>query len=233
MPAVEIDGCDLHASVRGFVDRVDAWRQDGNNYFRVVDYKTGTKDFDYCDVFHGIGLQMLLYMYALEQGGEQVLGPDPRPAGVQYFPARMPYINAMDRSCAGKLEKEREDKLRRNGLVLADADVIRSMEPEGSSSRIRCTVKSDGTITGDVMDREQLSMLKDHVFQKLRELVNEISSGNITPNPYTRGNDRGACNYCAFKEICHSSSVPGRRNFKTVNAERFWQDVAKEVDPRG
>ena len=25
-------------------------------YFRVVDYKTGKKSFDYCDVFNGVGL---------------------------------------------------------------------------------------------------------------------------------------------------------------------------------
>ena len=28
----------------------------------MMDYKTGRKDFDYCDVFNGVGLQLLLYL---------------------------------------------------------------------------------------------------------------------------------------------------------------------------
>ena len=64
MPAVAIPGKTKDAVLGGYVDRVDQWKADGRNYFRVVDYKTGKKDFDYCDVYNGIGLQMLLYLFA-------------------------------------------------------------------------------------------------------------------------------------------------------------------------
>lgn len=233
MPFVAIEECDMDACVRGFVDRVDAWQESGNNYFRVVDYKTGIKDFDYCDIFNGIGLQMLLYMYALEQGGEEILGSWPRPVGIQYFPARMPYLNVPGKLADGIVPKDREETLRRNGLVLADGDVLDAMEPEGSPHRIRFNQKVDGVISGDVMTREQIILLKKFVFHRLRGFVNDIASGNIEPNPYTRGNDHGACMYCEFKEICHSDMVAGRRNYKNVNADRFWQDVEKEVGPLG
>ncbi len=97
----EFDYCDvfngvgraMQAVLRGFVDRVDVWSNGASQYYRVVDYKTGKKEFDYCDVFNGVGLQMLLYLFALRESGTDLLGQRPVPAGVQYFPARAPYIS--------------------------------------------------------------------------------------------------------------------------------------------
>ena len=73
----------MEARLRGFVDRVDAWCDGFRKFFRVVDYKTGKKDFDYCDVYNGVGLQMLLYLFALERSGENAVGQHATAAGVQ------------------------------------------------------------------------------------------------------------------------------------------------------
>ena len=35
----------------------------------VVDYKTGRGSFDLTEVWHGLGLQMLLYLFTLEEEG--------------------------------------------------------------------------------------------------------------------------------------------------------------------
>lgn len=225
MPAVDIPGADIAACVRGAVDRVDIWNHNGNNYFRVVDYKTGVKDFDYCDVFNGIGLQMLLYMFALENG-ESVLGENPRPVGVQYFPARIPYLNAEHKLEGSALEEHWSNALKRKGLVLKDTDILEAMEP-GGPVRLNVQIKK-GEICGHVMDAEQMRQLKAHVFDTLRDLVNQVASGNVEPNPYTRGNDYNACRFCPYKAICHYIGVPGRRNYAAMNAERFWQDIGKE-----
>lgn len=225
MPAVDIFGAEIPACVRGAVDRVDVWKTNGNNYYRVVDYKTGIKDFDYCDVFNGIGLQMLLYLFALENG-EVVIGEAPRPAGVQYFPARMPYLSAASKLEGKALQDHWKDTLKRKGLVLKDADILEAMEP-GGPVRLNVQIKK-GEICGHVMDREQMHQLKDYVFDTLKDLVNEIASGNVEPNPYTRGKDYSACRFCPYKTICHYVSVPGRRNYAAMNADRFWQEIGKE-----
>ena len=56
MPPIAIPNHAMNAVLRGFVDRVDVWDSGVSRYFRVVDYKTGKKDFDYCDVYNGVGL---------------------------------------------------------------------------------------------------------------------------------------------------------------------------------
>lgn len=232
MPAVSVPGADIPAQIGGFVDRVDKWNDGVNNYFRVVDYKSGKKSFDYCDIFNGIGLQMLLYMFALEQGGEEVLGSHPIPVGVQYFSARYLYLPSEHRQTEEEAWKDREKTLVRKGLVLQDDAVLDAMQPDGAPQRLQAKRNKDGQYAGDLADREQFAMLRTYVFQILKNLVNEIASGNVSPNPYTRG-QYGACSFCPYGTVCHKATVEGRRNYKEMKAPWFWEEVEKEVSKDG
>ena len=51
---------------------MDGWLHDGRLYLRVVDYKTGKKSFDLSDLRYGLGIQMLLYLFTLEQEGARL-----------------------------------------------------------------------------------------------------------------------------------------------------------------
>ena len=233
MDAISIPNGEIEAQLRGFVDRVDVWNNGYCNYFRVVDYKTGRKDFDYCDVFNGIGLQMLLYLFALEQEGENVLGDNLIPAGVQYFAARSPFVTANGRLTDVEAAAEHGKTWKRKGLVLADDAVVYAMQPEGTPKRLSCKFDKDGVLTGDIANREQLKLLKRYVFQVLRDMVYDIVSGNVTPNPYTRGSSHNACAYCPYQSVCHFATVEGRRNYKTMTAQRFWEEIGREVEQDG
>jgi ATP-dependent helicase/nuclease subunit B len=233
MPPIAISGSDMEARLRGFVDRVDVWNAAGQKYFRVVDYKTGKKDFDYCDIYNGIGLQMLLYLFALARGGEAVLGEGAYPAGVQYFPARAPVV-ASD----GALSEEEAEALRirewkRKGLLLQDEVVLQAMQPEGTPKRLDFTVKKDGSITGGVATSEEMDILEKYVMLLLSQIVDDITSGDITANPYTRGSSHNACAYCPYSQICHSEQVEGRRDYAAMKAEEFWDRIRKKVTANG
>lgn len=229
LSAIQIPGQNIQAQLRGFVDRVDAWQEDGRNYFRVVDYKTGKKDFDYCDVFNGLGLQMLLYLFALEAEGQKLLGKHPIPAGVQYFPARVPVLSTDNDLSSEEAERERQPQWKRKGLILSDEDVLFAMENADSPTRLSCRRKKDGTVTGDIASREQFKLLSKYVFRLLGKMVDDIASGNVTPNPYTRGSSHNACRFCPYGAVCHASSVEERRNYKMMSSQRFWDEIEKEM----
>lgn len=229
MPAIQINGKRMEAQLRGFVDRVDVWQQGTVNYFKIVDYKTGKKDFDYCDVFNGLGLQMLLYLFALEQAGDELLGKNPIPAGVQYFPARVPIMAADSEITDEEIEKARQAHWKRNGLLLNDEAVLNAIDHSDTQFRLCCKFKKDGTISGDIANRQQLKLLCAYIFGLLGRMVDDIASGNVTPNPYTRGSSHNACQFCPYGAICHASSVQDRRNYKMMSSQRFWDEVTKEV----
>lgn len=233
LSAIAVPGKNMDAQLRGFVDRVDAWRDGVKNYFRVVDYKTGQKSFDYCDVFNGSGLQMLLYLFALEQEGKELLGENPTPAGVQYFPARVPVMSADGELTDEEAAEERVPGWRRKGLLLNNDEILHAMEHTDPPTRLCCRKRKDGTITGDVADAQQLKMLKKYVFALLGNMVDEIASGVVEPNPYTRGSSHNACRFCDFSTICHTNTVEGRRNYKTMTAQRFWEEIERQVGRDG
>lgn len=223
----------LQAQLNGFVDRVDMWSSDGRTYFKVVDYKTGKKDFDYCDIFNGLGLQMLLYLFALEENGEFLLGDDPIAVGVQYFPARAPYILVDGMDDEPTILATREKAWKRKGLLLDDMDVLHAMDTGENSKRLCVTVKKDGSLSGDFADYGQFKLLRAYVFLLLGKIVDEIASGCVDPNPYTRGSSDHACRFCPYGPVCHPATVDGRRNYKTITAPKFWEDVEKEVNAHG
>lgn len=233
MDAISITGHKMDALLRGFVDRVDVWQADGRNYFRVVDYKTGKKDFDYCDVFNGLGLQMLLYLFALQDGGQTLLGQASVPAGVQYFPARAPLVSADGVLTAVEAEEARRKTWKRKGLLLLDEDVLHAMEPGDEPKRLSYARKKDGSISGDVADRAQFALLKAYIFSLLGKLVDEIASGCVEPNPYTRGSSHDACAFCPYGAICHQATVAGRRNYKAMTVQRFWDEIGEEMKKHG
>ena len=81
--------------------------------------------------------------------------------------------------------------------------------------------------------REQLKLLRQYVQRILQNLIAQIAQGNVEPNPYCRGKSYDACTYCPYGSVCHVQDVTGRRNYKAISAQQFWEDVEKEVESRG
>lgn len=227
MPSVEIPGGAMAARIQGFVDRLDTYEKDGQTYVRVVDYKTGRKDFDYCDVLNGIGLQMLIYLFALEDVGQNLLGAQPQAAGVLYFPARAAVLPTEGPVAPEEARALRQKEARRKGLILADEGVLEAMD--GSESQRFLPVKrgKDGSLGGDVAAPGQLAMLKKYVMETLAKLVDGIAGGQVEPNPYVRG-DHEACRFCDYGGACHLDLWGEPRVFRAVTGPEFWQQVEKE-----
>ena len=98
---------------------------------------------------------------------------------------------------------------------------------------MRYMVNKDGSLAGDLADREQMKLLEGYVFHYLARMVEDIASGNVEPNPYTRGSSHNACAYCPYGSICHEKNVEGRRNYRAMDAAKFWEEVGKEMGKIG
>lgn len=231
MGPVEIRGELGTALVSGAVDRVDLFHAPHGDFVRVVDYKTGSKEFDYTDVLTGVGLQMLIYLFALEDKGELEFGFPVKPAGVLYFPARKKILSApaaLDQEAADQL---RQRDLQRKGLLLDDTCLLEAMEPCDGQPRWLPYKTVKGKRVGDLADSSQLRQLRGFVNGLLQKFTDEIFAGNITPNPYERG-DRDACCYCDYADACRKKPEQVRR-LRTLQASEFWQTLEQEEVQHG
>lgn len=204
MPPASVEDEQDKVTVSGKVDRVDGWVHDGKIYLRVVDYKTGRKEFSLSDVLRGIGLQMLIYLFVLEKKGIQRYGMEVVPAGVLYMPAREIILD-MDRSSSDQeIEKERGKKLRRHGLVLDDTDVIEAMEHGKTPKYIPVKFGKDGSPSGDSLaDLEKFGALSKHIDKMLLDMGKCLGRGEISADPYFKSTVENACMYCDFYDACH------------------------------
>lgn len=228
MPPVALRGTDMEAEIVGYVDRVDLCQIHGVNYVRVVDYKTGNKDFDYCDILNGIGLQMLLYLYALEDGGQDLFGGKLAPAGVLYFPARMDLLSGGEKLPPEEVEEQRRKALRRKGIVLKDDDVVWAMEQSETPKYLPCKRNKGGELVSGVATSEQMEQLRDYIYAEVGRLIDKISDGSVAPDPYYRGQERDVCRYCDYRDACHLDAYGSRRPFQAVKEKDFWEKIGGE-----
>ena len=233
LPAVTIREADATLSVRGKVDRVDGWIHDGKLYVRVVDYKTGKKTFDLSDLQEGLGIQMLLYLFALRSEGEAYFGMPVVPAGVSYLPAREEILS-MDRNASEQeVEKAMKRALRRTGLVLNQPEVLQAMEHSAleHACYLPVTFGSGGkSITGGLASAEQLGKLSRYVDKLLHQIAAELRRGNVDADPWARGPQESACTYCPFASACFFDEKRDRlRRIGKVEEESFWRFVDKAV----
>lgn len=190
-------------SVRGKVDRVDAWQEGENNFIRVIDYKTGGKDFKLYEVLEGINMQMLIYLFAIWQNGGEKFG-NVVPAGVLYFPAKANRISAAK---AGRydgeasLRKAEKDAYSMKGMVLNNVGVITAMEHGTGGVLIPSKIDAKGNVSGNVISLESLYKLKNYVDNEIKNMAYSLYDGKIEAFPTEK-----ACDYCDFKSVCRRES---------------------------
>ncbi len=227
LPAVEFQGETAKAKLVGFVDRVDIYTENGVSYARVVDYKTGKKAFDYTEISNGLGMQMLLYLFALCDGGKALFGEKLQPAGVLYFPARNSLMSAKVKLTPEEAQKTAQKERPREGLITDDGNIIAAMEHlDGAPTFLPIKISSKGEISGSLVAGGQMHHLKSYVFDTLGQVVDHMASGAVEPLPMDRGPDQSPCNYCDYAQICHEKSGEiNRKPLKKITTEEFWKLV--------
>lgn len=231
MAPVQVKGKRASAVISGAVDRVDLFTNGPSSFVRVVDYKTGKKDFDYTDLLSGMGLQMLIYLFALERNGQAVFDRSLQPAGVLYFPARLDTIHVQERPDAAVVQKEREKKFVRKGLLYDDETVLSAMEPADAEQHcLPYRVNKKGERSGDLADAAQLELLRQYVRSTLADLADTMAGGNVLPNPYFRGSEHSACQYCEYAAACHLDICPDQRRYLASTGQKAFWDVLKRKE---
>ena len=135
LPPVQCEDGDVSVSLSGKVDRVDGYIKNGRLYLRVMDYKSGKKSFSLSDIWYGLNMQLIIYLYALQQEG---LGRyrarltaelnEIVPAGVLYVPVRDELPDAARDTDEEGLRILRDKALRRSGLLSDDMSLLEAME---------------------------------------------------------------------------------------------------------
>ena len=235
IPPVELGELGGSLSLTGIADRVDGWLHDGKLYLRVVDYKTGRKEFSLSDVWYGRNLQMLLYLFTLADGGGERYGSEIVPAGVVYIPARSPMLSAAGPVNDAELDAARAKELRRSGLVLDDPSVMEAWEHGEDKRYIPVKFKNGAPSSDALADLERLGLLSRHIKKELGGMAKQLRAGSIAADPWYRSRQDNACLNCDYAAACAFRDGQGgeqSRYLAKLSTEEVWAKM-EEVDRRG
>lgn len=224
-------------NLRGRIDRMDVFEDDENVYVKIMDYKSGSTSFDLSLLYHGLQLQLVVYMdAALDAEARKHPEKNTVPAGIFYYHIDDPVLERQEDMSPEQVEAGILKKLRMNGLVNSSLEVIRHMdhEIEKESDVIPVALK-DGLIQetrSSVAGGKRFARLSGYVTGKLKTMGEEILDGTVTINPYKQGN-RTACDYCPFHSVCGfdlKTKGFAFRRFPAMKAEEIWARIDQEED---
>lgn len=201
---------------KGKIDRVDICRSDVIPTVRVVDYKTGEKSFSLPHLARGLDMQMLLYLFSLENTPAfgKVL-----PGGVMYLPSsqlkRKEYEN---RGKTKKTSQETTDSHYRMQGVLLEG-VLSGMEPE---ARTFCKPITDVYDTGNLfaVNDVQMGQLRNYVEQRVCSMADALYEGRFTPDPFIEGK-HSTCKNCTCADLCGHAEQPADPGDESISKDRM------------
>ena len=213
-------------TVGGIIDRVDLYKdENGTTYVRVVDYKTGRKEFKLADVLYGMSLQMLIYLAALAQN------KDLHPAGILYMPAFIASVTSDGTESAEKLKQEVEKNLRMNGLLLKDNEILNAMEMglNGRFIPVYLTKTRKLSGTASALNEPELQIVLRYVERLIATMAEELSAGEIMAKPLMQ--NINACAWCPYTSVCgseHAADDAEKNSMKNDEAlARMENDLEK------
>ena len=225
IPPIELGGDQDALSLIGVADRVDGWLHEGKLYLRVVDYKTGQKEFSLSEVLQGMNLQMLLYLFTLSDGAQQRYGHEIVPAGIMYVPARAPMLSADTALDADAVTAERSKELRRSGLLLDSESVKEAWEHGAEKRYIPIKIRYGRPVPDSLASLERLGLLDRHIRRTLSGMAKELRAGSIAADPFFRSQSDNACLRCDYRGACQFAEGRGgekSRYLPKYSPEEVW-----------
>ena len=228
----------------GRIDRVDTCEEEDKVLVKVIDYKSGNTSFDLLALYHGLQLQLVLYMNAAMEL-EQRNHPDKQvvPAGIFYYNIKDPVVEKVEEEDPEALNRRILKELRMNGLASSDRGVLEKLDENlsanGTSSLcVPVTINKDGSLSrnSSAVSPEQFRLISNYVNQKMKEIGRRILAGEAETQPYEMGK-RNACQYCPYKGACGFDEKTAGYHYRRLNPlkpEEIWgrmKDGEKSEDP--
>ena len=219
----------------GQIDRIDELDKDDSKYIRIIDYKSGDKSINLTEVYYGLQLQLLVYLDAIIES-DRYKKSNLKPAAILYNRIDNPIVRASEDQKDATINEEILKKLRMNGLVLKDVDIIGEMDmslKEGerkTSLVIPANFDKNGNIgryTKGVTEPE-FDILRQYVKHEVKELCERMIGGDIRIIP-CKNKTGTSCDFCTYSSICQFD-ISIRGNTYTILNEKSEEEVLKLME---
>lgn len=234
---------DEERRIRGVIDRIDTFK----DMVRVIDYKSGARELDNSLIYHGLQLQLPLYlkgaMRLVERERADMAEPAVSPNGMFYYRLYDPFINIEKETEQAKgaplkeefLSHTRRMQMRLSGRFNMNKEHLTALdycfagpnegvlEGDYSSWIIDAKTKKNGELSAFSLKNCGIGpeVIMNVAVKNADRITDEILEGRILINPAVIGQEN-ACTYCGYKGICGMDGRSGSyRYLRKVTDEEF------------
>ncbi len=218
--------------LKGRIDRIDTCVNEDRLYVKIIDYKSGNASFQFLNVYHGLQLQLVVYMNAaMEIMAKKHPDHSIVPAGIFYYHINDPMVESDDNLSDEELSKKIFGELKLNGIANEDRSVIERLDEElqgaqsANSDVIPVGVNKDGSLkkASKTLATSDFTALSAYVNETILHLGQRMMKGDVSVSPYALAEKTG-CDFCEFRSVCHfDSRAPGfsYRRLKELSEEEL------------
>lgn len=219
----------------GRIDRLDLARdREGRAYLRVIDYKAGRTGFSLAEVYHGLALQLFVYLDVVLFHAPQWLKVEALPGGLLYFRVHAPLIRVPHPLSPEEIEIENRKRYKMKGMILADTEVARLMDSSlqtGYSAFIPVALTKKGGFykNSSIFTADRYSLLQSYLRRLIGATAEAIIGGEVAILPYSLGKNK-ACTYCPYRAICQFDLSLAENEYRLLReekAEAIWSGLEK------
>lgn len=231
---------EIEVCITGQIDRIDTYKDnDGTVYLKIVDYKTGKMKDIFSKIFHGVSLQMIIYIMALLKSQNELNANNTAKAGAMvYVPAN--YIKSEKFRSTFEFDKVKADvnftknftdkALMRIGIANGNERVVFALNEQADKNF--CLSEKNEYFTDSEIER-----IENYTEEKIKETASNILRGKISPSPLadaTSSRITKPCSYCEYGDICGVKNAPVKRVLTKDDKNKLMEIVLdkKEENPQ-
>lgn len=206
-------------NLRGQIDRVDELNSEEGKYIRIIDYKSSKRELSLTDIYHGLQLQLLVYLDAILESN---IGA--KPAGILYSSIDDPIAKFDENKEDDDIREEILKKLKMQGLLIKDPNIIKEMDKSLASGErstsliIPANLNKDGSLGRYTkgVTIEEFEVIRKYVKETIKDICEDMLDGNISIAPY-KNKDKNSCEFCEYSSVCQFDSSLKDNNYKIIN----------------
>ena len=204
--ALKLSDAATQIVLNGIIDRIDSATIAGQNYVLVADYKSAQMKIDLVEFYHGVKLQLPLYLSAVQENI-----PDSAVAGIMYMGMKDDRISVSGYDGLEAAD-ERYKKAVFQGLFAEVAldeqtallDFVDQPRPQSGNSDTKykhINVSAKKKTGNNVRRTADFALLMENAKHQALKAAAAIRSGNcaITPLEY---DNKTACAFCEYSPAC-------------------------------
>lgn len=227
--------------LKGRIDRMDVCNRDDKIFVKVIDYKTGDKDFKLLNFYKGLQLQLVVYMdKAMERVKNKNADKEVVPAAMLYYRLNESIVDVDESADEETINDKIRSSLCTKGLVNSDMEILSSLTDvsDGKKDVIPVSFKKDGSInhkSSKVADTDRFKLLSEYATYKLQDIGKKIISGEADKNPLS-GKVDDSCKYCEFANVCgFEERLQGysKEEVAEIGEDELYLNIEKELRGEG